>query len=59
MKLDEAKIYLQRMENSRAKDEQHNKAAYEQAREISALVSLAEFGNDNAKKQAIKTLGKF
>jgi hypothetical protein len=59
MKLDEAKIYLQRMESNRARDERHNKKAYEQAREISALVSIAEYGNVNAKKQALKTLGKF
>ena len=59
MKLNEVKIYLQRLESNRAKDEQHNNAAYEQAREISALVSIAEYGNVNAKKQALKTLGKF
>ena len=59
MTIDEAKAYLQRMENSRAKDEKCNKRTYEQAREISALVSVAEHGNDDMKKQAIKILKKF
>jgi len=53
------KEYLSRLESSRRKDEPCNQKAYDQARELSALVSLAEFGNKDISKIAQKTLKKF
>lgn len=54
MTLDEAKIYLNRMERDRLKNEYCNKRSYEDARMLAGYVSLVEFGNKEIAKQALK-----
>lgn len=56
--LEVLKKYLVRMESNRAKDEPLNKKTYEQARELSAVVSLYEHGNEDVKKMAARILSK-
>lgn len=56
MTLPEAKSYLDRMETNCEKDESNNQRAYEDARNLSAWVSLAEYGNEFMKKQALKII---
>lgn len=56
MTVEAAKNYLRKMEGKRKKDEKYNQKAYNDARKLSALVSLAEFGNKDVSKQAIKTI---
>lgn len=56
MTVEEAKRYLQTMERKRKKNEKCNQRSYADARELSALVSLAEFGNSDISKRAIKTI---
>lgn len=46
--------YLLTMEERREKDEQNNKKAYEQAREMAAWLSMYKYGNGDAKKLAAK-----
>lgn len=52
MKIEKLENYLQRLEKSREKDELNNKRAYEQAREMSAWLSLAKYGVGETAKQA-------
>lgn len=52
----QAKEYLKRMELNRHEYEQGNLRAYADARELSALVSLAEHGNLVMVKQAIRAI---
>lgn len=59
MTLQEAKEYLQRMEEKRAKDEKHNKRAYRDARDLSALVSIVEHGNPIVASAALQILKRF
>jgi hypothetical protein len=56
--LQKIKAYLARLEKNRMKDEPSNKYAYQGARELSAIVSLAEHGNGKISKAAIKALSK-
>jgi len=56
MTVETAKNYLRKMEGKRKKNEKYNQKAYKHARELSALVSLSEFGNKDVSKQAIKTI---
>ncbi|NCB75175.1 MAG: hypothetical protein EOM51_10600 [Clostridia bacterium] len=56
--LQKIKAYLTRLEKNRLKDEPQNKHAYQGARELSAIVSLAEHGNGKISKAAIKALSK-
>ena len=53
-----AKNYLLDMESKRKKNEKHNQNAYNDARELSALVSLAEFGNKDISFKAINVIKK-
>lgn len=54
--LEALKRYLTRMESNRVKDEHLNKRSYSHARELSAVVSLYEYGNEDAKKMAARIL---
>lgn len=54
--LEALKRYLTRMESNRVKDEHLNKTSYSHARELSAVVSLYEHGNKDAKKIAARIL---
>ena len=56
MTLEHAKTYLSRMERNRAKDEHCNQRGHDDARNLAAWVSVAEFGNDEAKKRALKVI---
>ncbi len=56
MTIEIAKNYLRNMEDKRKKNEKYNQKAYNDARELSALVSLAEFGNKDIYKQAKKAI---
>jgi hypothetical protein len=56
MTLDKAKTYLARMERNRVKNEPCNKRAYEDARNLAAWVSVAEFGNAEYSKRALKAI---
>lgn len=56
MTVETAKNYLRNMESKRKINEKYNKKAYNDVRELSALVSLAEFGNKDVSKQAIKAI---
>lgn len=56
MEIETAKRYLERMENDRKKNEKYNQQSYADARELSALVSLLEFGNPIISKIAIKAI---
>lgn len=56
MTVESAKNYLQTMERKRKKNEKYNQCSYADARELSALVSLAEFGNIDISKRAIKAI---
>jgi hypothetical protein len=44
--------YLERLEERRTKDEPNNRKAYEQAREMSAWLSLFRFGNKKYRQLA-------
>jgi hypothetical protein len=52
VKIEELENYLQRLEKNREKDELNNERAYEQAREMSAWLSLAKYGAGETAKQA-------
>ncbi len=54
MRIEELENYLQRLEKNREKDELNNKRAYEQAREMSAWLSLAKYGAGEAEKTSAK-----
>ncbi len=56
MTLLEAKAYLKRLELNRKRDEQNNKKSHEDARTLSAWVSVAEYGNEQMKKIALKII---
>ncbi len=56
MEIETAKRYLERMENGKKKNEKYNQQSYADARELSAFVSLAEFGNSTIAKGAIKVI---
>ena len=56
MKIEEAKIYLARMERDRAKNEYYNKRSYQDAKKLAAWVSVAEYGNEQAVKRAMKII---
>lgn len=45
--------YLLRMEERRQRDEAHNETAFDQARQMSAWLSLFKYGNVEQKKRAI------
>lgn len=51
--------YLLRMEKNRVRDEPLNKTAYEQARELSAYLSLFRNGNAESKKRAAIEINSF
>jgi hypothetical protein len=51
-----AKQYLDRMERNRKQNEPCNKRAYLDARELAALVSVAEYGATPFAKQALKAI---
>ena len=57
--IQQIKAYLKRVEQCRKKDEPLNKRAYQDARELSAILSLAEYGNKEISKIALKALKKF
>jgi hypothetical protein len=56
IEIEAARRYLERMERNRKKDEPYNKRAYADARELAALVSMAEYGNQQAAKSALKVI---
>jgi hypothetical protein len=56
MTIEAEKHYLARMERNRKKDEPNNKRAYADARELAAFVSVAEYGNEQAAKIALKAI---
>jgi hypothetical protein len=56
MTLDQAAIYLARMERNRKKDESYNQRAYDDARNLAAWVSLAKYGNNDIAKIALKQI---
>lgn len=56
MTLEYAKSYLERMERNRKRDEPCNKRAYADARELAALVNVAEYGAETYKEQALKAI---
>ena len=56
MTLDNAMAHLERMERNRAKNEPCNKKAYQDARNLSAWVSIAQYGNEQAAKRAVKII---
>ena len=58
MTLEYAKHYLERMEQNRKRDEPCNKRAYADARELAALVNVAEYGVAHYAKQALKVIKK-
>lgn len=58
MSIEEAKKYLARLEEKRKEWEPNNKRAYRDARHLASLVSLAEFGNEQISKDAIKCIAK-
>lgn len=51
--------YLARLEENREKDEPLNKQAYDDAREMSAVVSLYKHGSKEAARNAAKTINKY
>lgn len=60
MTVEEAMDYCKRMETLRYYERyQVNKKAFEHAKEISALVSIARFGNAQAKREATVALSRF
>ena len=56
MTLEGAKRYLERMEQRRKTAEPCNKRAYADARELAALVSVAEYGVEPYARQALKAI---
>lgn len=56
MTLQEAKVYLDRMEANRDKDEPNNPRAYKDARNLAAWVSIAEHGSEYMQKQALRII---
>lgn len=56
MNIEQAKDYCRRMETARGSHETHNQKSYVAAREISALVSLAEYGNAAIARQAVRAI---
>lgn len=56
MTLEQAKRYLEQLEHNRKKDEPYNKRAYANARELAALVSIAEYGTEPYAKMALKAI---
>ena len=58
MTVETAKNYLRFMERKRMKNEKYNRRFYDEARELSALVSLAEFGNKDISFKAINVIKK-
>lgn len=56
MTLEDAKCYLDRMEQHRKTAEPCNKRAYADARELAALVSVVEYGVEPYARQALKTI---
>lgn len=48
--------YLLRMEKNRKRDERNNKTAYQQAREMSAWLSVWRYGNTEQQKKAAKLI---
>jgi len=59
MTIDQCKQYLERLEKNKLRDEACNVKTYEQAKELSAWVSLTENGNPNIQKRAIKIIKSF
>lgn len=51
--------YLLRLEERRERDEDNNKMAYQQARELSAYLSLWKYGNAEQRKIAGKVIKAF
>lgn len=58
MTLENAKAYLNRLEVNRKKDEPNNKRTYQDARNLAAWVSVAEYGNEEMAKRALKIINK-
>ena len=59
MTIQEAEAYLETMERKRNQNEKYNQRAYDDARELSAFVFLAQFGNSaiaNHAKRVIKNI---
>lgn len=56
MSVDDAKKYLSRMEKERERREPLNKRAYADARDLSAWVSVYEFGSAEFSKKAGKVI---
>lgn len=56
MNIEQARAYCRRMETARGSHEAMNRKTYVAAREISALVSIAEYGNADMARQAVKAL---
>lgn len=56
MTIESSKHYLERMERNRKKDEPYNKRAYADARELAALVNVAEYGSMPYSKWALKAV---
>lgn len=51
--------YLLRMEERREKEESLNQLAFEQAREMSAWLSVWRYGNSEQRKRAAKIINSF
>ena len=56
MTIEKAKEYLSRLERNTDKDEKHKQRANKDAGNLSALDSLAEFGNPIIAKKALKVI---
>lgn len=56
MTLEQAKSYCRWLEDHRQDWEPHNKRAYQNARELSALISIAEHGTGKIKASALKAI---
>lgn len=50
--------YLERMERDRIADEANNKTSYQQARELSGLLSIAKHGAEPYKSKVAKIIEK-
>lgn len=51
--------YLLRLEVNRERDEEHNKLAYQHAREMAGWLSLFKHGNKEMRKRATKAISAF
>jgi len=51
--------YLLTMEENKEKNEEHNKLAYQQAKEMAGWLSLFKHGNPDIRKRAGKVISSF